>query len=359
MRARAAMEAEPPAGPELLAARRGAVGRIVLNRPKALNALSLPMIRAFASALAGWEEDPGVRAVTVEGAGGRAFCAGGDVLAVCGFQDTDSALGADFFREEYRLNRRLRNYPKPVVAFLDGITMGGGVGLSVHGSHRVATGRTLFAMPETALGLFPDVGAGHFLPRLRGEFGTYLALSGARLGAGDCLAAGIATHALAPDAAAEAAVAALAAMEGDDVDRALAPHLGGAPPPTVLRRCGEIDRCFQADRVEEILEALAREGSAWGNETRAGLLEKSPTSMKITLRQLRMGRKADFDEELVTEYRMSQACVAGHDFPEGVRAALVDRDGSPQWSPGTLEEVGEDLVASHFAVPAAGDLTFP
>lgn len=352
------MEGGAAPEPELLARREGALGRVVLNRPKALNALSLPMIRAFAAALSEWEDDPGVRAVAVEGAGGRAFCAGGDVRRICELRGTGSTLGADFFREEYRLNRRLRNFPKPVVAFLDGIAMGGGVGLSVHGSHRVATGRTLFAMPETAIGLFPDVGAGHFLPRLRGELGTYLALTGARLGPGGCLAAGIATHMLAPEASVEDAVASLAAMDGDGVDRALSPHLGAAPPPEDPDRGREIDRCFGADSVEGILESLAREGGAWASGTREELLGKSPTSMKITLRQLRMGRGADFDEELVTEYRMSQACVAGHDFPEGVRAVLVDRDGSPRWSPGTLEEVGEELVAAHFAVPAGGDLTF-
>lgn len=353
------MEGEGNPEPELLVSRDGALGRVVLNRPRSLNALNLPMVRSFAEALDAWEGDSGVRAVAIEGAGERAFCAGGDVRRICELLGTDSTLGVDFFREEYRLNRRLRNFPKPVVAFLDGITMGGGVGLSVHGSHRVATERTLFAMPETAIGLFPDVGAGHFLPRLRGELGTYLALTGARLGPGDCLAAGIATHALAQGADVEGAIAALAAMDGDDVDAALAPHLGAPAPGEVQERQPEIDRCFRADTAEEILEALDREGGAWAGETRKELLEKSPTSVKITLRQLRMGREADFDDELVTEYRMSQACVAGHDFPEGVRAALIDRDGSPRWSPGTLGEVDGELVESHFAVPAAGDLTFP
>ncbi len=342
----------------LITFREGCAGRIILNRPEALNALDLGMVRGFDKALLEWEEDNCVRVITIEGAGERAFCAGGDARGIIESRGTDSTLGADFFREEYRLNRHLKMYPKPIVSFIDGVTMGGGVGVSVHGSHRVATERTLFAMPETMIGLFPDVGGGHFLPRLPGEIGTCLALTGARMGAGDCIAAGIATHALAPGTAVEAVVQELITMKGDDVDGALAPFLAAPAPDWLPEHRETIDRCFAGDTVEGILDRLASEESDWAQKTRERLSGYSPTSLRISLRQLRMGREVGFDEELVTEYRLSQACLAGHDFAEGVRAALIDKDKAPKWQPATLSEVDEGLVDSHFAVPAAGDLTF-
>lgn len=338
--------------------REGAAGRVILDRPEALNALDLAMVRAFAQALDAFESDASVRAVTVEGKGERAFCAGGDVLAFYDARGTDSTVGADFFREEYTLNRQIKRYSKPVVAFMDGITMGGGVGVSLHASHRVVTERTVFAMPETGIGLFPDVGTGHFLSRLDSGVGTWIALTGNRLSAGDCLDIGVGTHGL--DAAARVGdvVQAIAAMADDDVEAALAPFLGEPPAGTVLEARETIARCFGQPDAQAIVQALETERSDWAERTAAGLARKSPTSVRITLRQLGEARTATFEDELVTEYRMSQACLAGHDFMEGIRAALVDRDRKPQWLPDRLDDVTDQLVARHFTEPPVGDLRF-
>jgi enoyl-CoA hydratase len=239
--------------------------------------------------------------------------------------------------------------------------MGGGVGLSVHGSHRVATERTLFAMPETGIGLFPDVGGGYFLPRLAGQVGMYLALTGARLRAADLLYAGAATHSIAASDR-PAVVEALAAAEyglnpHGGVNRVLA-EFGAAPGEASLKRHrAAIDRCFAGSSVEAVLDALEADGSDWAREQRAAILTKSPTSLKITLRQLRAGAAMSLAEELRQEYRMTQACMAGHDFYEGVRALIVEKDNAPGWRPPRLAEVDEGLVARHFAPPPDGDLT--
>lgn len=338
--------------------REGAAGRVILDRPEALNALDLAMVRAFSRALDAFESDASVRAVTVEGKGERAFCAGGDVLAFYDARGTDSTVGADFFREEYTLNRRIKRYSKPVVAFMDGITMGGGVGVSLHASHRVVTDRTVFAMPETGIGLFPDVGTGHFLSRLDTGIGTWIALTGNRLGAGDCLDIGVGTHGLDAAAGVHDAVQAIETMADDDVDAALAPFLGEQTAGTALDAREVMARCFGQPDARAIVRALEIEGSEWAERTAAGLARKSPTSIRITLRQLEQARTASFEEELVTEYRMSQACIAGHDFMEGIRAALVDRDRNPRWSPDRLGHVTDQLVARHFTEPPVGDLRF-
>ncbi|MCE2476002.1 MAG: enoyl-CoA hydratase/isomerase family protein [Alphaproteobacteria bacterium] len=338
--------------------REGAAGRIVLDRQEVLNALDLAMVRACAEGLDAFERDPAVRAVTIEGRGERAFCAGGDVLAFYDARGTDSTVGADFFREEYTLNRRIKRYPKPVVAFMDGITMGGGVGLSVHASHRVVTERTMFAMPETGIGLFPDVGTGHVLSRLPDGIGAWIALTGSRLRAGDCLDIGIGTHGLDAASSVTAAVGAISAMAGDDVDAALAPHLGEPAPGLVLEAGDAITRCFAHRDLAGVLASLDAERSDWAEGVRVELGRKSPTSLRITLRQLELAATASFEDELRTEYRMSQACIAGHDFMEGIRAALVDRDRQPRWCPDRIEDVTEDLVARHFVEPPVGDLRF-
>ncbi|MCC7048971.1 MAG: enoyl-CoA hydratase/isomerase family protein [Alphaproteobacteria bacterium] len=334
---------------------RGAIGLVTLNRPKALNALTLPMIRAFARQLDAWENDPAVRAIVQTGAGDRAFCAGGDIRAIYEAGKSGDRLTRDFFREEYALNHRLHRCPKPVVALIDGVTMGGGVGLSVHGSHRVATERTVFAMPETGIGLFPDVGGGYFLPRLVGQIGMYLALTGARLKAADMLYAGIATHAVA-SADRAAVIDGLARMDcglnpHGGVNRVLAEFAAapGEAPLNVHR--ATIDDCFAAPSVEAILSALQGAGSDWAGEQHKIILAKSPTSLKITLHQVRRGAAMTLAEELAMEYRMTQASMAGHDFYEGVRALLVDKDGKPQWRPASLGEVDDALVERHFMVP--------
>jgi enoyl-CoA hydratase len=347
---------------ELLFERHGALALITLNRPRTLNALTLSMFRGFAAQVAVWAADPEVAAVVVAGAGERAFCAGGDVVAVYDSARGDRKLAAELFRVEYALNRDLFRFPKPTIALIDGIVMGGGVGVSVHGSHRVVTERTLFAMPETAIGLFPDVGSSYVLPRLPGELGLYLGLTGARLEAADCLYAGIATHYVAR-AKLPALVETLAAADwsGDagavasDVIAAFASAPGD--PPLAMQRAA-IDRCFSGGSVEAVLAALEAEESAWAEATRAALRKCSPTSLKVTFRQLRAGAALDFESAMTMEYRLSQTCVAGHDFVEGIRAAVIDKDRAPKWRPARLAEVSEELVAAHFVPPEDGDLVF-
>jgi enoyl-CoA hydratase len=346
----------------LLCARRGALALVTLNRPKALNALTFSMFRGLAEKTAAWAADPEVAAVVIAGAGERAFCAGGDVVEVYDSARGDRKLAAELFRVEYTLNRDLFRYPKPYIALIDGIVMGGGVGVAVHGSHRVATEHALFAMPETSIGLFPDVGGSYFLPRLPGALGLYLGLSGARLGAADCLHAGIATDHVAR-AALPDLVEALAAADWSGGPRAVASEtiaaFASAPgAPDLPARRAAIDRCFSKDSVEAILAALEAEGGPWAEATLAALRRCSPTSLKVAYRQLRAGAELDFESAMVMEYRLSQACVAGHDLPEGIRAAVIDKDRTPKWSPASLAEVDEALVAAHFAPPEQGDLVF-
>jgi enoyl-CoA hydratase len=336
-------------------ARDGRLARIVLDRPAALNALTLDMIRAIAPRLAAWAADPDVATVAITGAGGKAFCAGGDVRGLwqAKQRDPQAAVLRDFFWNEYRLNRRIHRFPKPYVAILDGIAMGGGVGLSVNGRFRVATERTMLAMPETAIGLFPDVGGTHFLPRAPGALGLYLALTGHRLKAADLLHCGFATHYV-PGADVPALLAALAA---EPAEAALARFARDPGPAPLAAQRAAIDRCFAQPAVEAVIAALAAEGGAWAEATRATLARMSPTSMKVTLRALEHGRGLGFEDCMRMEFRLSQACMHGHDFFEGVRALLVDKDNAPRWRPATLAEVDAALVDSHFR-PAAAELTF-
>jgi enoyl-CoA hydratase len=325
-----------------------------------LNALTLDMIRALDARLRAWAGDPSVRAIVVEGAGERGFCAGGDVRALYDVRHTKSDLPAVLYREEYSLNHRIHGFAKPYVALMDGIAMGGGVGVSVHGSHRVATERTLFAMPETGLGLFPDVGGSHFLPRLPGRIGMYLALTGARLGAADCRYAGIAGHYL-PSARLGELKAALAEAEwsGDAhaaVDAVLARFDEDPGEPPLARHRAAIDRCFAGGSVEQVVAALAAEGTDWATAQRDILATKSPTSLKITLRQIRAGGRLGFAAAMTMEYRMVQRCVAGHDFYEGVRAVVIDKDRAPRWRPASLEEVSVAAIDAYFAPLGENDL---
>ena len=341
--------------------RRGPLAVATLDRPAALNALDLGMIRALAVAAADWARDPKVRAVVLKGAGARAFCAGGDIRGVCAARDgADAAATRDFFAEEYRLNRAIHRFPKPWVSLMDGITMGGGVGLSIHGSHRVATEGTRWAMPETGIGFFPDVGGGWFLPRLPGALGRYLALTGASLEAADVLSAGIATH-FVPSRRLEPLegelARALGAREGDPgetVSRVLDAH-GADPGPSPLEPLRPaIDACFGAASLEAILAALEARNTPWARETLESLAAKSPTSLRVTWRLLDEGRSRSLEEDLIVEYRLSQRFVASHDLCEGVRAALVDRDRRPRWDPPSLAGVTDDAVAAFFA--PLGDL---
>lgn len=349
---------------EVLLERRDGLGVITLNRPKALNTLTLGMYRTLDPELLGWAADPSVRAVLIRGAGDRAFCAGGDVRAIyeAGRGKTEG-LTADFFREEYCLIERVYRFPKPYVALLDGITMGGGAGVSVHGSHRIVTERFLFAMPETAIGLFPDIGATSFLNRCPGRLGRYLGLTGARIKAADALYCGLATHYVPHErlAALTDALGALAWRDGEErrqVDRLLDgfAHPVGPAPLADLRPA--IDRCFAPETIEGIVAALEAEEGEWARAALASFAKASPTSLKVTLRQLQLGAGFDVAQALQLEYRMTQHVMQRHDFFEGVRAMLVDKDQSPRWRPASLEAVREDEVAFYFQPIGERELQF-
>ena len=357
---------------EILLGREGGLATLVINRPKALNALTLDNYRRFAPALRSWAADPSVHAVIVRGAGERAFCAGGDVRAVYeagrGISG-DPDLPAVFFREEYELIRCIHRFPKPYIAVIDGITLGGGAGISVNGAYRVATERTLFAMPETAIGLVPDVGATRFLNRCPGHVGCYLGLTGARLRAADALHCGFATNLTPHDRVAEL-VEALGrtawepGKERDQVEELLARFAADPGPASLTALQPAIDRCFAGGSVEEILDSLGAEAAAsgeyagWAEETRASLLTKSPTSLKITLRQLAVGRDYGIEAALALEYRLTQHMMAAHDFYEGVRAMLIDKDQAPRWQPATLAEVDDKMIDAYFAPIGDRELRF-
>jgi len=351
---------------EILFGRDGGVATVAINRPQALNALTLANYRQIDPILRASAADPSVHAVLVRSAGGRAFCAGGDVRAVYeAGRDIagDADLTAVFFREEYELLHLIHRYPKPYVAIVDGITMGGGAGISVNGAWRVATERTVFAMPETAIGLFPDVGATRFLGRCPGHVGRYLGLTGVRLDAADALYCGFVTH-LVPQVRSAELVAALTRIQWQEgrqaaqVEAILCEFAADPGPAPLAALRPAIDRCFAGDTVEAILTALEAEGSEWAAATRAGLLLKSPTSLKVTLRQLTVGREYDLDAALILEYRLTQHFMAGRDFYEGVRAMLIDKDQRPRWRPATLAEVDEAMVQSYFAPIGERELRF-
>jgi enoyl-CoA hydratase len=344
---------------DLLFERRGVAGLVILNRPQALNAVSHAMVRELSRQLAEWESDPAVTRVVLTAHGSRAFSAGGDLRALYDLGRAgryDEALG--FFREEYALNAAIKRYRKPYVALIDGIVMGGGVGISVHGSHRVAGDKLVFAMPEVGIGFFPDVGGTWFLPRLPGKLGTYCALTGERLDAADAVAAGVATHRV-PSARFPDLIEALCgAVAVDAILGAFAqPPVHGA----VVARLDAIDRLFRGDRIEDVLAALDVEASQNGTHaafalTTAALIRtKSATSLKVALEQMRRGPTLDFAECMRTEFRIVSRIVRGHDFYEGVRAVIVDKDQAPRWQPPTLEAVGTAEVERHFA-PLAREL---
>jgi enoyl-CoA hydratase len=340
---------------DVLIERRGRALWLTLNRPAAMNALTRAMCNTIQKALYDSIADPHVALVVIEGAGERAFCAGGDVVAMhaAGRAGPDGWQG--FFHDEYRMNQTIARYPDPYVAILDGVTMGGGVGLSIHGRYRVATERTLFAMPETAIGLIPDVGGTHALPRLPGEIGTWLALTGARLKAADCVYAGIATQYVPVERL--PLLGELLSTGDEDVAAVLATLHGdpGEPPLAILRDA--IDFHFAHDSIEAIQASLAT-GDDWARTTHATIAAMSPTSLKLTLRALRDGAGSDIEGALRTEYRVVSHIQSGSDFYEGVRAVLIDRDKAPKWVPATLEEVGGAELDPYFTEAGGGDLTF-
>ena len=334
------------------------VGRLTLNRPHALHALTTQMCRMMSDALAQWVDDPAVRLLMIDHADGtRGFCAGGDIRMVAQSGRSDGRAGQDFFAVEYRLNTQIKHFPKPYLAILDGVTMGGGVGISIHGSHRVATEHTVFAMPETGIGLFPDVGGGWFLPRLEGELGTWLALTGARLKGMDVLAAGIATHFVPSDRISELKHRVLA---GEDPD-AILDYLSQPPvPPNWCDHLDAINHCFDKESVTNICAALTATGDDWAVAQVDILRTRSPMSMAVTLAQLRKGRAiAAFDDVMRMEYRIACHIIRTNDFSEGVRAVIEDKDNAPKWSPATISGVTPVMVERMFQpVEPELDLSF-
>jgi enoyl-CoA hydratase len=338
---------------EVLVSREGAAGRLSLNRPKALHALTRAMCLEMSAALAAWAGDPAVQLVVIDHAEGRGFCAGGDINLLRNSALTDGGVaGRAFFLDEYRLNHQLFTYPKPVVALMDGITMGGGVGISQPARFRVATENTRFAMPESGIGLFPDVGGGWYLSRLKGRIGQYLALTGARLDGAECLWAGLATHWV-PAAALPDAVARLAG--GDDPAKVLRALSAVPPTPAIAEPAELIRRHFASDRLEDIIASLACDPGDWAQATLAALRTKSPLTCKVALRQLATGAcLPDFAANMAMEYRIASRLMLLRDFAEGVRAVIVDKDNNPQWNPARPEDVSEMALDAIFApLPAA------
>lgn len=343
--------------PEVLTRVDSGVGHITLNRPKALHALNRGMCEIMTEALLDWRFDPSVKSVLIDHAGERGFCAGGDIRMIAESGAGDASEARAFFLTEYRLNHLMFEYPKPITALVDGIVMGGGVGISEPAEVRIATERTTYAMPETGIGLFPDVGGGWFLPRLPGETGTWIALTGARLKAADTVFLGIHSHYLPTDAL-EAFRLILKADPAHPADVAdgLEDDPGEAPVEAHLEA---INRLFAFDTVEEIFAALQAEGSDWSREQLAILQTKSPQSLKVTLRQLRTGRAlTTFEQDMIMEYRLGGRVVQTHDFQEGVRSVIVDKDGQAHWDPPTLAGVTEADLARLFApLPADQEWT--
>ncbi len=343
---------------DILTSINGTSGHISLNRPGALHALTLPMVHAMTTALLAWRDDPALRTIVIDHAEGRGFCAGGDIAFLRNSALNDGGVsGRQFFHDEYQLNHLLFTYPKPVVAFMDGITMGGGVGISQPARFRVATENTRLAMPETGIGLFPDVGGGWYLSRLPGRIGPFLALTGARLDGAECLAVGLATHYL-PAAALAEAKARIAAGEAPG---AVLDGLAAEPPPArILANRADIDRLFASDRLEDILAALDADPGDWAAKERATLGSKSPQTCKVALRQLAASKDlADFAANMAMEYRIASRVLTRPDFAEGVRAVILDKDNAPQWNPAKAEGVTNALLDAIFAPLPGGEEWVP
>ncbi|MER5525336.1 enoyl-CoA hydratase/isomerase family protein [Streptomyces sp. NPDC002677] len=332
----------------------GRAAHLTLNRPKALNALSHAMVRSIDEALTGWEHDPAVETVVITGAGERGLCAGGDIRSI--YEDVRAGGGnasAAFWRDEYHLNARIARYPKPYVAIMDGIVMGGGVGVSAHGSVRIVTERSRVAMPETGIGFVPDVGGTYLLALAPGELGTHLALTGAQIGAADALLCGLADHWV-PSDRIERLIADLADRP---VHEALTRHVRPAPEGELVRHREWIDACYAAATVEEIVRRLLAHGDPAAKAAAETLLSKSPTALKVTLAALRRARRlGPLERVLDQEYRVSCAALSAPDLVEGIRAQIIDKDREPRWSPATLTEVTDADVDRFFAPLGAREL---
>jgi len=333
---------------ELIVRRGGVAGFLTLNRPKAIHALTAAMDHAMTDALLNWRDDPEVKLVIIDHSEGRGFCSGGDIAFLRNSALTDNGVsGRKFFYEEYQLNHLLFTYPKPVVAFMDGITMGGGVGISQPARYRVATENTRYAMPETGIGLFPDVGGGWYLARLPGRVGQFLALTGARFDGAECLWTGLSTHYL-PSDQLETAKSRLAA--GHEIGGVLSALSVTPPEARVAAVAPQIARHFASDRFEDILASLEADPGEWAAKELAALRTKSPQTCKVALRQLaESAAMTDFADNMAMEYRIASRVLTRPDFAEGVRAVIVDKTNDPKWDPATPEGVTDELIDSIFA----------
>jgi enoyl-CoA hydratase len=348
--------------PDLIARREGAVGVIRLNRPKTINAVTLEMFRDIDKALDAFEADPAVGLILLEGAGERGLCAGGDIRALYENSKVKGDLGKILWREEYILNARIAKFPKPYVAFMDGIVMGGGVGLSAHSRHRVVTERTKLAMPEVGLGFFPDVGGTWLLSRSPGEIGTYFGLTGQTMNGPDAIYARFADAVVSSGKLAalrETLVNLRAGVSPADVKHTIDTFATGEGSGPVAAMQPQIDRWFAHDRMQDIVAELQRDGSELAQSTLKTLNEKSPRGMVVTLRLLRLARASSSLEQcLVREYRAALQVFASDDFREGVRAAVIDKDRNPRWSPPRIADVTAEMVAPYFAEIGADELVF-
>jgi enoyl-CoA hydratase len=349
--------------PDLIARREGFAGIIRLNRPKTINAVTLEMFRDIDKALDAFETDPNVSVILLEGAGERGLCAGGDIRALYESSQIGGDLGKILWREEYILNARIKKFPKPYVAFMDGIVMGGGVGLSAHSSHRVVTERTKLAMPEVGLGFFPDVGGTWLLSHAPGEIGSYFGLTGQTMNGPDAIHAGFA-DAVVPSsrwaALRDALTKVRPGIRGDEVKALIDGFATGETAGPVAAMQSTIDRWFAFERMGDIVDALTRDGSELAQATLKTLGEKSPRGMVVTLKLLRLARKAaSLEECLVREYRAALEVFRSDDFREGVRAAVIDKDRNPKWSPARIEDVTPEMVAPYFVEIGADELVFP
>ncbi|MGZ5872866.1 MAG: enoyl-CoA hydratase/isomerase family protein [Bradyrhizobium sp.] len=348
--------------PDLIVRREGAAGIIRLNRPKAINAVTLEMFRGIDRALDQFEADPAVGLILLEGAGDRGLCAGGDIRALYDSSRANGDLGKILWREEYILNARIAKLPKPYVAFMDGIVMGGGVGLSAHGAHRVVTERTKLAMPEVGLGFFPDVGGTFLLPRSPGEIGTYFGLTGQTMNGPDAIYARFA-DAVVPSSSLgglrETLVNLRAGVNSAEVRAAIDGFATGEASGPVAAIQPQIDRWFAHDRMDDIFADLQRDGSVLAQSTLKTLNEKSPRGMVVTLKLLRLARTSSSLEQcLVREYRAALEVFRSDDFREGVRAAVIDKDRSPRWSPSRVEDVTPEMLAPYFSEIGVDELVF-
>ncbi len=354
-----AQPAVPVSKGDLIAVREGSAGVLRLNRPKALNALTLDMVRAIECALDDFESDPAVATILLEGAGERGLCAGGDIRSLYEAAKAGGDLGPIFWAEEYRLNARIASFPKPFVSYMDGLVMGGGIGLAGHSSHRITTERSKVAMPEAGLGFFPDVGGTWLLSHAPGEIGMYYGLTGNTMSGVEAVYIGLADVCISTTAwpALRTAMTSLPAGSGAGEMTALLKRISANGSAPVVAHRLIIDRLFAHDSVEQIVAALERDGTDFAQKTRAAILEKSPRGLKLTLKLLRLGRNSkSLKESLAQEYRAVCEAYTTHDFVEGIRAAIIDKDRDPAWSPPRLEDVTSQMIDKYLAPRGSDEL---